>query len=56
MREVALMLTRASIAARAEGRYDDERRILKALSALLSLDDEPASTRKGTRVGIGPLP
>lgn len=56
MREIALSLTRAAHVARCEGRHDDERRIMRALSALLTLDvedDLPESGRQGTRLGIG---
>lgn len=57
MREVALMLTRAAVAARAEGRYEDARRIGRALAALLNLtadDDAPVSEK--TRIGLGVQP
>ena len=56
MREIALSLTRAAHVARCEGRHDDERRIMRALTALLSLDvedDLPESGRQGTRLGLG---
>ena len=55
MREIALSLTRAAHVARCEGRHDDERRIMRALTALLSLDvdDDPPSSAPGTRLGIG---
>jgi hypothetical protein len=55
MREIALSLTRAAHVARCEGRLSEERRILAALSTLLSLadDDEPADSAPGTRIGIG---
>ena len=54
MREVALSLTRAAHVARCEGRHDDERRIMRALTALLSLDvdDDPPSSAPGTRLGL----
>ena len=55
MREVALSLTRAAHVARCEGRHDDERRIMRALTALLSLDveDDLPESGRGTRIGIG---
>ena len=55
MREVALSLTRAAHVARLEGRHDDERRIMRALTTLLSLDvdDDAPESGKGTRVGLG---
>ncbi len=55
MREVALSLTRAAHMAHIEGRLSEERRIMRALTALLSLDvdDEPADSAPGTRIGLG---
>ena len=50
-----LNLTRAAHVARREGRHADERRIMRALTALLSLDvdDDPPSSVPGTRLGMG---
>lgn len=54
MKELALSMTRAAVAAQREGREDDARRIGRALATLLSLDDDDDDDdAPGTRLGLG---